>query len=102
MAIVLVVIGILTGLAVPRLAGYVDRLAVRRASDETAAFFNRARIAAVYRAARLRVSFADDSLVAVAEGVSDSTVWRAPGPARYGVGLTASRYEIRLGVEYDF
>jgi prepilin-type N-terminal cleavage/methylation domain-containing protein len=96
MAIVLVVIGILAGLAAPRLAGYVDRLAVRRAEDETAAFFNRARITAVYRAARLRVSFGSDSLLAVAEGASDSIVWRVPGPARYGVGLTASRPEVRL------
>ena len=96
MAIALVMFGIMTGLAVPRLAGYADRLAVRRAADETAAFFNRARIAAVYRAVRLKVSFNGDSLLAVAESATDSIVWRNPGPAKYGVALTASRPEIRL------
>jgi Tfp pilus assembly protein FimT len=96
MAIVLLVIGVMAGLATPRLAGYVDRLAVRRAGDETAAFYDRVRIAAVYRAARVRVSFFGDSLVAVAEGAADSIVWRTPGPTKHGVALTTSRPEIRL------
>jgi Tfp pilus assembly protein FimT len=96
MAIVLVVIGILACLATPRMAGYADRLAVRRAGDETAAFYNRARVAAVYRAVRLTVRFSGDSLLAVAEGASDSIVWQSPGPARRGVTLTASRSVVRL------
>jgi prepilin-type N-terminal cleavage/methylation domain-containing protein len=96
MAIVLVVLGIVAGISAPHLSGYVDRLAVRRAADETAAFFNRARIAAVYRAVRMRIAFASDSLTAIAEGAADSVAWKAPGPARYGVGLTASRPEIML------
>jgi prepilin-type N-terminal cleavage/methylation domain-containing protein len=96
MAIVLVVVGILIGLASPRIARYADSLAVRRARDETAAFFSRARITAVYRAVRLSVIFSDDSLLAIAEGAVDSVVSRTPGPARYGVELTASRPEIRL------
>ena len=95
-AIVLVVIGVMAGLATPRIAGYMDRLAVRRAEDETAAFYNRVRIAAVYRAVRVRVGFSGDSLIAVAEGSVDSIVWRLPGPTQYGVALTASRPEIRL------
>ncbi len=96
MAIVLVVVGILICMAAPRLTGYADRLAVRRAADETAAFYNRARIASVYRAVRVRVRFSSDSLLAVAEGVPDSVVWRLPGPAKYGVWLAASRPETRL------
>jgi prepilin-type N-terminal cleavage/methylation domain-containing protein len=96
MAIALVVLGVLAGLAAPRIAGYSARLAVRRAKDETAAFYNRARIAAVYRGARVRVVFTGDSLLAVAEGAVDSTVWRIPGPARYGVVLNTSRAETRF------
>ena len=96
MAMVLVVIGTLVGLAGPRLSGYSDRLAVRRAGDETAAFYNRARIAAVYRAERLTVIFSGDSLLAVSEGASDSIVWQMPGPTRHGVAMTASRPVIRL------
>jgi prepilin-type N-terminal cleavage/methylation domain-containing protein len=96
MAIVLVVVGVMTALAAPRIAGYVDQLAVKRAEAETAAFYNRVRIAAVYRAARVRIGFSGDSLVAVAEGASDSIVGNIRGPTRFGVTLTASRPEIRL------
>ena len=95
-AIVLFVIGVLTGIAAPRIAGYVDWLAVTRAEGETVAFFNRVRIAAVYRAARVRVGFTEDSLIAVAEGAVDSIVGKMHGPIRHGVMLTASRSEIRL------
>ncbi len=96
MAIVLVLIGILAGLSGPRLAGYVDQLAVRRAKDETAAFYNRVRIAAAYRAVRLRIGFTEDSLTAIAEGTSDSIVKSVSGPTQHGVSMTASRTEIRL------
>ena len=96
MAIVLVVIGVMIGLAAPRIAGYVDWLAVRRAEGETAAFYSRVRIAAVYRAVRVRIGFTGDSLIAVAEGAIDSIVGHIAGPTQYGVALTASRAEIRI------
>ncbi len=96
MALVLVLIGILAGLSGPRLAGYVDQLAVRRAKDETAAFYNRVRISAAYRAVRLRIGFTEDSLTAIAEGASDSIVKSVSGPMRHDVSMTASRKEIRL------
>lgn len=96
LAMVLVVIGVLTGLAGPRVAAYVDWLAVNRAEAETAAFYNRARIAAVYRAVRVRIAFAGDSLIAIAEGSVDSILGSTPGPERHGVALVASRAEIRL------
>ena len=95
-AIALTLIGVVAGLASPRIAGYVDQLAVRRAEAETVAFYHRARIAAVYRAVRVRVGFLSDSLIAAAEGPIDTVVWKTPGPARHGVALTASRTEIRL------
>jgi prepilin-type N-terminal cleavage/methylation domain-containing protein len=96
LAIVLVVMGVVAGLAAPRIAGYADRLAVRRAKDETTAFYNRVRIAAVYRAVRVRVVFTGDSLLAISEGAIDSIVTKLPGPARYGVALNTSRGELRL------
>ncbi len=96
MAMVLVVIGVLTGLTAPRIAKYIDWLAVHRAHDETAAFYNRARMASVYRAVRVRIGFSGDSLTAVAEGSIDSIIESMPGPTRYGVAFTASRAEIRL------
>ena len=96
LAIVLVVIGVMAGLAAPRIGGHADRLAVRRAKDETAAFYSRVRIAAIYGAARVRVVFSADSLLAIAESPIDSILKEAPGPARHGVALSASRAEIRL------
>lgn len=96
LAIALVVVGIVVGLASPRIIGYADRAAVRRAGDETAAFFSRVRTLAVYRAVRMRISFGGDSLIALAEGEGDSIVSFARGPNHHGVSLAASRSEIRL------
>ena len=89
-------IGVISSLAAPRVAGYVDWLAVNRAEAETAAFYNRARIVAVYRSVRVRIEFSGDSLIAIAEGATDSILGRMQGPGRHGVALEASRAEIRL------
>ncbi|MCH7874235.1 MAG: prepilin-type N-terminal cleavage/methylation domain-containing protein [Gemmatimonadetes bacterium] len=89
-------IAILVSLFVPSVAGWRDRLAVRRARLEIMAFYHSARHSAIVRGTRVRLRFAADSLVAVFEGVSDSVFLARPGPARRGVSLTASRSEIRI------
>ena len=94
--VALLIAGCLMGLAAPRLSAYVDGLAVRRAEEETVSFYQRARIAAVYGSNRVRITFGADSLVAVAEGETDSTIWQVPGPASLGVSLSVSRREIRI------
>lgn len=93
---VLAVIGIVASLGAPHISRYVDWLAVRRAETEAAAFYSRVRITAVHRAVRMRISFSDDSLLAIAVGAVDSVARCVRGPARHGVLLETSRPEIML------
>ena len=94
--IVVAIIGLLAALAIPRVAGWTDRLAVMRSVQEFHAFYNVARMGAVYRSSRVRISITPISLVAIAEGDPDSVVVRMKGPATYGVSLRVSRSTIRL------
>lgn len=95
-AIVLTLIAFLTGLFLPTIGTWSDRIAVFRAEAELVGFYNRARLIATYRSSRVRVAFTNDSLAAVVELDGDSTVARLQGPSRYGVTLDASRSVIRL------
>ncbi len=91
LATTLAIVGALTAMAVPRLAGWMDRIAVSRATGEITAFYQTARFAAIFRSQRVRVELGHDSLRAVLEGPTDSVFLKWPGPARHGVSLTASR-----------
>ncbi len=94
---VLAVVGLLLLLAVPRIAGWADRLATQRAAAELVSFYTRARFSAIFRGSRVRLEFDADSLRAVSEGVRDSTLFVVLGPGRLGVNFTASRPIIRIG-----
>jgi len=94
--VVLAIVGVLSALAVPRAAGWLDRLAVRRAADEVASFYQAARLAAIFRSQRVRLELRPDSLRAALEGPADSVFLHWPGPTRHGVSLTASRAIIRI------
>lgn len=94
--VVLAMIGLLLALALPRLAGWLDWLAVDRATQEVAAFHRTARFAAILRSQPVRLDFSADSLRATLEGPTDSVFLRWPGPKRLGVSLTASRASIRF------
>jgi len=96
LVVVLVIVGVILALAAPRLAGWLDWLAVDRAAEEIAAFHRTARFAAIMRSQRVRLDFSDDSLRATLEGPVESVFVRWPGPARHGVSLTASRPTIRF------
>lgn len=93
---VLTVTAILAALVVPRLGGWLDRLAVERSASELATFYHRARTAAIFRGTQVRLEFGADSLRAVAEGVGDSTLFVVPGPAQHGATLAVSQAIIRL------
>lgn len=94
---VLTLVGILCGVALPRVGGWMDRLAVTRSATELASFYNRARFGAIFRSTRVRLVFSADSLVAVYESVrGDSVFLRWPGPARHHAALRASRSVIRI------
>jgi prepilin-type N-terminal cleavage/methylation domain-containing protein len=96
LAAVIVIVGLLTAVAVPRLTGWNDRLATHRAAAEVVAFYGRARFAAIQRGTGVRLTFGADSLIAVYEGLRDSTVLVWPGPRHLGVVLQVSRSAIRI------
>jgi type II secretory pathway pseudopilin PulG len=97
LVVVLVIVGTLTGLVVPRWSGYRDRAVVSRATSEVASFYHQARYGAILRAQTVRIEFGAETLRAVYEGVQDSTFLLRPGPARHGVALEGSRTVIRIG-----
>lgn len=96
LAIVLTIVGIIMAIALPRAGDFLDRLAVSRSAGELASFYQSARFAAIFRSQRVRIEFAEDSLRATFEGVTDSTFLVWPGPARHRVALTTSRGVIRV------
>jgi prepilin-type N-terminal cleavage/methylation domain-containing protein len=89
--VVLAVTGILTALALPRMSGWKDRLAVSRAGTELVSFYQTARLSAIYRSQRVRLELGGDSLRAVFEGATDSVFLRWPGPRQHGVRASVSR-----------
>jgi type II secretory pathway pseudopilin PulG len=93
---VIVLLGVLAGLAAPKLAGWSDRLAVMRAVEEVAGFHRGARLRAVVGSEYVQLVYTGDSLVATAVDPPNSVIARRPGPARWGVSLNASRDVIRL------
>jgi hypothetical protein len=76
--------------------GWADRVAVERAMEDFRGLYFKARMIAIYRAARVRVEVSPDSLVAVAENGTDSVLVRVRGPRVHGVSLHASRGLIRF------
>ena len=96
LALVCTIVGVILALAVPRTAGWIDKLAVLRATEDFRGFYQRARMGAVYRSSRVRITIGPDSLIAVAEGQTDSVLAQRPGPSKYGVSVEVSRSVIRL------
>jgi Tfp pilus assembly protein FimT len=95
-ATVLAIVGVVATVAAPHIGPWRDRTAVQRATTELAAFYELARLEAIYRAARVRLEFGAESLRAVLEDGSDSVVLARAGPSRHGVGFSATRYVIRI------
>ena len=93
---VIVIIGIMAGLAVPRATKWRDRVAVQRAGNEAALFYQRVRFAAVLKSVTVRIGFEPDLFTAASESPSVNLIVRTPGPARHGVSLEVSRSVIRL------
>ena len=96
MALVCAILGLILALAAPPAMGWVDRLAVLRATEDFRGFYQTARMGAVYRSSRIRITIRSDSLIAIAEGQSDSVLAQLPGPLSRGVSLEVSRSVIRL------
>jgi Tfp pilus assembly protein FimT len=91
---ILAIIGIVTAFTVPRVISWVDRAAVRRSAGEVVAFYDRARLEAMVRGARVRVEFHADSLRAVLEDGSGAVVIHPNG---LGAGGANTRLVVRRG-----
>lgn len=85
----LVVLGIVTGIAVPRAASLRDRALVERHAGAVVTAYQRARLAALLGSARavLRTG-PDEFAVWILRGDDSTLAWRAPGPATDGVSFS--------------
>lgn len=94
----LVLMGLLAGLAVPRLAGMLDWLAVARATQQVTTVLAIGRHTAIQHAARTRVVIALDALRLDRWGAAGwETLARWPGPRDDGVALSVSNPEVVFG-----
>jgi prepilin-type N-terminal cleavage/methylation domain-containing protein len=86
LVLVLAVVGLLFGIALPRLAGAVDHIEVESAANHLRAAHQRARIMAVTRSQVLVLTIQADSLVIRPRGQA-SPLWTEDGPTATGVTL---------------
>ena len=86
LVLVLVIIGIMLAIALPRVSAYADRLAVDRAALDIVSAHRRARITAILRSqvVELRVGAAELSIRSRGD---TAYLWRADGPAASHVAL---------------
>jgi prepilin-type N-terminal cleavage/methylation domain-containing protein len=92
--LVCAIAGALALVGVPRVRDTADRMAVHRAGTELVRFHREARAMAIFRAAPVRVLLDGDSLIGM---LADSVVLARPGPAAFGVRLSATRPEFAFG-----
>jgi prepilin-type N-terminal cleavage/methylation domain-containing protein len=86
LVLVLAVVGILTGLALPRLSGAMDRIEVEEAANRLIAAHSRARIMAMTRGQVVLLSIDPAQLTISAQGKTEP-LWSDIGPAAVGVEL---------------
>ncbi|HUR93991.1 MAG TPA: GspH/FimT family pseudopilin [Gemmatimonadales bacterium] len=90
LAIALLVMGLMLGIALPRIQGLTDSLAVDQAAHEIAAAHRRARMSAILRSHVLELTIDADSLILSERG--DTThIWRGAGPSASRVALAGPR-----------
>ncbi len=87
--LVLAVMGIALGVAVPPLIGALDRIEVAAAASHIAAAHTRARLLAVTRN-QVVVLTVDSLALVIRSRNSPALLWSASGPAQAGVSLTGS------------
>jgi prepilin-type N-terminal cleavage/methylation domain-containing protein len=85
LTLVLAIIGLILGIALPRLAPLADSWTAEQAAQAVVLAHRRARIAAILMSRPLVLTVAADSLRIAT--LSDSVVWRAAGPAAQGATL---------------
>jgi Tfp pilus assembly protein FimT len=91
--LILVIIGILTAIAEPRLRGFNDSLAVDRAALEIVSAHRRARISAILQSRIVELTISAAELSIRPRGAA-ADAWRTPGPAAEGVTLAGPGHVI--------
>jgi prepilin-type N-terminal cleavage/methylation domain-containing protein len=83
---VLVIVGILCGIAAPHLTRMLDSAAVTEAANHIVAAHRRARIAAIMRGG-VTVLTIDSTAIVIRPRDDTTTLWREAGPVALGVTL---------------
>lgn len=96
MLLMLLLLGLLAGIGVPRIAGAANRAALRSSRAELLRALDAARGAAIRLGHPVEVLGADSGLV-VAEVEGPAPIWRIPSPAELGVALQGLGSPIRFG-----
>jgi Tfp pilus assembly protein FimT len=86
LVLMLVIIGTLTAIALPRARGFADSLAVRQAAVEIASAHRRARISAILQSRIVELTVSSGVLSLRPRG-APADIWSAAGPAAAGVVL---------------
>jgi len=93
LALALVIVGLLLGIARPRLGGLMDSLAVDRAAHEIIAAHRRARIVAVLRSQVVELTV-DATALAIRPRGAAADLWSGPGPSASQVVLVGPQRRI--------
>jgi Tfp pilus assembly protein FimT len=93
LTLMLVVLGLLLAIALPRLNGVTDGLAVNGAAQDIVAAHRRARITAILNSRVVELTIAADDLSIRPRGAT-TDLWHTPGPTARQVALTGAPKKI--------
>ncbi len=93
LALTLVVMGLVLAIALPRLRGLTDSLAVNRAAQEIVAAHRRARMSAILQSRVVELTVGATALAVRPRGAA-ADLWRADGPAANQVVLAGPQRTI--------
>jgi prepilin-type N-terminal cleavage/methylation domain-containing protein len=96
--LVLAVLSILTGIAVPRLLQTWDRVETEAAVAHLVSAHQRARLMAVVRGQVLTLTI-DSAAVSITPRLGSEALWSQPGPLQFGVSLSGPTRRITFSPE---
>jgi len=95
LAVVLALVGVLAGLALPAARRFADAIAAEHAARSIVAAHRVARFTAIMRSRRTLLTVGADSLtVRAVQGTDTVTLWVHQGPAAHAVALTGPSYAL--------
>ena len=96
--LVLAVLGILLGIAIPGLSQSLDRIEVEAAAAHIVAAHQRARLLAITRAQVMRLSI-DGARIVIYPRIGLNPLWSEPGPSETGVTLAGGARQFTFSPE---